>query len=95
MLVELLLEEWTKIDEKKAKHLKELSEKRELTKARMERDLYNRTNAKAKRSFSLPTKKVSEYFPDSYSNEEIAATIYQLLDEWRSKQIQNEKTEEE
>ena len=95
MLVELLSEEWTKIDEKKAKHLKELSEKRELTKARMERDLYNRTNAKAKRGFSLPTKKVSEYFPDNYSNEEIAATIYQLLDEWRSKQIQNEKTEEE
>lgn len=92
MLVELLSNEWTKINEKKAKHLKELSDKGTLTKARMERDLYNKTIAK--RSFSLSNKKIGEYFSEEYTNEEIATTIYALLDEWRSNQVKESKKDE-
>lgn len=35
---------------------------------------------------SIPAKKVKEYFPESYSKEQIEEVIYGLLEDWRSKQ---------
>ena len=38
------------------------------------------------RRVTIKSDKISEYFADNYSNEEIENIIYQLLDEWRSRQ---------
>ena len=38
------------------------------------------------RRVTIKSDKISQYFADDYSNEEIENIIYQLLDEWRSRQ---------
>lgn len=35
--------------------------------------------------FSLPSKRIRQYFPESYTGEEIQEVIYQLLEEWQKK----------
>lgn len=37
--------------------------------------------------FSLPARRIRQYFPESYTGEEIQEVIYQLLEEWQKKDI--------
>lgn len=39
------------------------------------------------RSFKFKKNRISEYFPETVSDEEIEETIYKLLDAWRKKQL--------
>lgn len=41
------------------------------------------SNTLPKRSFSLSSKKLKEYFPESYSQEEVNEIILELLEEWK------------
>lgn len=40
-----------------------------------------------KRSFKMNSKKINEYFDDSFTEEEIENKIYELLDAWRDSQL--------
>ena len=40
----------------------------------------------AERKLIIKTDKISQYFPENYSNEDMETVIVQLLDEWRRKQ---------
>lgn len=64
--------------------LKEYGKSKELTAAMVKLIL---TEEKPKeRRVTIKSDKISQYFADNYSNEEIENIIYQLLDEWRSRQ---------
>lgn len=43
------------------------------------------SDEKPKRKFSLSSKKINEYFPESMSEEEVSNTIMQLLEDWKSR----------
>lgn len=38
------------------------------------------------RKFTIKADKLSKYFPEDFSNDEIEDVIYSLLEEWQSKQ---------
>lgn len=38
------------------------------------------------RKLIIKANKISQYFPEDYTNEEMEAVMVQLLDEWRRKQ---------
>lgn len=64
-----------------AEQLKCLSEEEKLTVAQVYSMLLKEKNEKVK--ISISEKRVREYFPDTYTKEQIEKVIYTLLDEWR------------
>ena len=67
-----------------AERIRELSEARELT----EGDVYAALIRKEKGNVkvTIPQKKIRNYFPESYSKEQIEDVIYTLLEDWRKKE---------
>ena len=64
--------------------LKEYVKRGELTLAMV--DLILSEKKVTKRKLIIKTEKISQYFPEDYSNEDMEKVIVQLLDEWRRKQ---------
>ena len=64
--------------------IKGYSQKRELTKALLERILFD--EKKKPRRFMMKADRLSQYFDDDYTDEEIEETIIRLLDEWKKKE---------
>lgn len=64
--------------------LKEYAKDGELTFAMV--DLILLEKKPAERKLIIKTDKISQYFPENYSNEDMEKVIVQLLDEWRRKQ---------
>ena len=67
-----------------AERIRELSEARELT----EGDVYAALIRKEKGNVkvTIPQKKIRNYFPESYSKEQIENVIYTLLEDWSQKE---------
>ena len=64
--------------------LKEYAKSGELTFAMV--DLILSEKKVTERKLIIKTEKISQYFPEDYSNEDMEKVIVQLLDEWRRKQ---------
>ena len=64
--------------------LKEYAKRGELTFAMV--DLILSEKKMTERKLIIKTEKISQYFPEDYSNEDMEKVIVQLLDEWRRKQ---------
>ena len=64
--------------------LKEYAKSGELTFAMV--DLILSEKKMTERKLIIKTAKISQYFPENYSNEDMEKVIVQLLDEWRRKQ---------
>ena len=64
--------------------LKEYAKNGELTFSMV--DLILLEKKLTERKLIIKTDKISQYFPENYSNEDMEAVIVQLLDEWRKKQ---------
>ena len=64
--------------------LKEYAKSGELTFAMV--DLILSEKKMTERKLIIKTEKISQYFPEDYSNEDMEKVIVQLLDEWRRKQ---------
>ncbi|MCR5598231.1 MAG: ParB/RepB/Spo0J family partition protein [Lachnospiraceae bacterium] len=63
--------------------LREYSKDKELTKAMVELILSD--DKPRARRFVMKADRISEYFPEEMTDEEIEETIYQLLEEWKSR----------
>ena len=72
------------ISKAQAASLKEYAKSGELTFAMV--DLILSEKKKTERKLIINTDKISQYFPEDYSNEDMEVVIVQLLDEWRRKQ---------
>lgn len=64
--------------------LRELSKKEDLTLPMVQLVLSGKKTSN--RKFTLKADKISKYFPDNYSDQEIENIIYQLLEEWKNTQ---------
>lgn len=72
------------ISKVQAASLKEYAKTGELTFAMV--DLILSEKKKTERKLIINTDKISKYFPEDYTNEDMEVVIVQLLDEWRRKQ---------
>ena len=72
------------ISKAQAASLKEYAKSGELTFAMV--DLILSEKKKTERKLIINTDKISQYFPEDYTNEDMEVVIVQLLDEWRRKQ---------
>lgn len=72
------------ISKAQAASLKEYAKTGELTFAMV--DLILSEKKKTERKLIINTDKISQYFPEDYTNEDMEVVIVQLLDEWRRKQ---------
>lgn len=72
------------ISKVQAASLKEYAKTGELTFAMV--DLILSEKKKTERKLIINTNKISQYFPEDYTNEDMEVVIVQLLDEWRRKQ---------
>ena len=80
---ERVSESGTGINMSQAAKLREYSGKKGLTKAMVELIL---SEEKPKgRRFVMKAERISEYFPEEMTDEEIESTIYRLLDEWKNR----------
>jgi len=64
--------------------LKEYGKKGELTKAMVELILSEKKSKE--RKVTIKADKISQYFTKDYSNEDIENIIYELLEDWQSRQ---------
>ena len=64
-----------------AEQLKHFSEKGELTLEQVYSILVKKESSKV--NISIPDKRIREYFPDTYTKEQVEKVIYALLEEWR------------
>ncbi|MCR4907762.1 MAG: ParB/RepB/Spo0J family partition protein [Lachnospiraceae bacterium] len=69
--------------------LKKYSQSKELTKAMLEL-LLDEEKPKERR-FVMKSDRISEYFSEDTTNEEIEETIYRLLEEWKKKSVKNSR----
>lgn len=72
------------ISKAQAASLKEYAKSGELTFAMV--DLILSEKKKTERKLIINTDKISQYFPEDYTSEDMEVVIVQLLDEWRRKQ---------
>ena len=68
--------------------LKKYSQSRELTKAML--DLILEEEKPKERRFVMKNDRISEYFSEETTEEEIEETIYRLLEEWKKKRDKND-----
>ena len=80
----LLEEKSVSVTTSQSAKLKEYGKSGELTPAMV--DLIFSEEKPKERKVTIKSDKISHYFADSYSNEEIETIIYRLLDEWHSRQ---------
>lgn len=80
----LLEEKNISVNTSQSAKLKEYGKSGELTPAMV--SLILSEEKTKERKVTIKANKISRYFADTYSNEEIESIIYQLLDEWHSRQ---------
>ena len=81
---DLLEEKSVSVTTSQSVKLKEYGKSGELTPAMV--NLILSEEKPKERKVTIKADKISHYFADTYSNEEIESIIYQLLDEWHSRQ---------
>lgn len=81
-----------KVSQKMADSLKKLSQERKLTYQQVHAILVKKK--RLSRTFTIREKKIREFFPASYSSQQIEEVVYQLLEEWKLKQKGNENEPE-
>ena len=80
---EMITQKNAAVSAAQATTIKGYSQKRELTKALLERILFE--EKKKPRRFMMKADRLSQYFDDDCTDEEIEETIIRLLDEWKKK----------
>ena len=75
-----------KISKDDAEKLKGYSKEGNLTYALAKEVLVKKKSAVVERKVTIKEKNIKEYFPESYTSQEIEKVLYQLLDEWKKKQ---------
>ena len=72
------------ITSKQSAELKEYGKKQELTPAMVQLILMEKKQKP--RKIQIKEDKIRQFFPESYSNEQIETIIYELLEEWKDRQ---------
>ena len=72
------------ITSKQSAELKEYGKKQELTPAMVQLILMEKKQKP--RKIQIKEDKIRQFFPESYSNEQIETVIYELLEEWKDRQ---------
>ncbi len=83
LVYERVSESGTGINMSQAAKLREYSGKKGLTKSMVE--LILSAEKPKGRRFVMKAERISEYFPEETTDEEIESTIYRLLDEWKNR----------
>lgn len=81
---EYLMEYQANISNSQSAQLKEYGKKGELTKAMVELILSEKKPKE--RKVTIKAEKISQFFPEEYSSEDIETIIYELLENWHSRQ---------
>lgn len=81
---EYLMEYQANISNSQSAQLKEYGKKGELTKAMVELILSEKKPKE--RKVTIKAEKISQFFPEEYSSEDIETIIYELLEDWHSRQ---------
>lgn len=74
-----------KISKDDAEKLRD-TQKREILHMPAKEVLVKKKSAVVERKVTIKEKNIKEYFPESYTSQEIEKVLYQLLDEWKKKQ---------
>lgn len=81
---EYLMEHQANVSNSQSAQLKEYGKKGELTKAMVELILSEKKPKE--RKVTIKAEKISQFFPEEYSSEDIENIIYELLENWHSRQ---------
>lgn len=81
---EYLMEHQANVSNSQSAQLKEYGKKGELTKAMVELILSEKKPKE--RKVTIKAEKISQFFPEEYSSEDIETIIYELLENWHSRQ---------
>lgn len=82
-----------KVSQKMADSLKKLSQERKLNYQQVHDILVKKK--RLSRTFTIREKRIREFFPASYSSQQIEEVVYQLLEEWKLKQQKGNENEPE
>lgn len=83
-ILEVLRETGVVMTTAQSAKLKEYGKSQELTMA-MVRLILSEEKPKS-RKVTIKADKISQFFPEDYSNEQIETVIYELLEEWKNRQ---------